>query len=117
VVATDGVRQVVGVAIYVGCLIGLFGVSALYHRGTWGPVASRNLQRADHVMIFLLVAGTATPMFLLAVPGTYGLACLIVLWSLSAVAIGTQQLTDTERTLAGMPGADRYSGTYRHPAG
>lgn len=88
-VATDGVRQVVGVAIYAGCLTGLFGVSALYHRGNWGPVASSILQRADHLMIFLLIAGTATPVFLLAVPGTYGLVCLILLWILTAVGIGT----------------------------
>jgi hemolysin III len=53
VVAAHGARQVVGVAIYAGCLSGLFGVSALYHRGHWGPVASSILQRADHVMIFL----------------------------------------------------------------
>ena len=88
-VATDGVRQVVGVAIYVGCLTGLFGVSALYHRGNWGPVASSILQRADHLMIFLVIAGTATPVFLFAVPGTYGLACLILLWILTGVGIGT----------------------------
>ena len=88
VVATNGVRQVVGVAIYAGCLSGLFGVSALYHRGNWGPVASHILQRADHVMIFLLIAGTATPVFLLAVPGTYGLVCLVGLWSLTAAALG-----------------------------
>ena len=88
-VATDGVRQVVGVAIYAGCLSGLFGISALYHRGNWGPVASNLLQRADHLMIFLLIAGTATPVFLLAVPGTYGLVCLILLWILTAVGIGT----------------------------
>lgn len=88
-VATDGVRQVVGVAIYAGCLTGLFGVSALYHRGNWGPVASSILQRADHLMIFLLIAGTATPVFLFAVPGTYGLVCLIFLWILTAVGIGT----------------------------
>ena len=88
-VATDGVRQVVGVAIYAGCLTGLFGVSALYHRGNWGPVASSILQRADHLMIFLLIAGTATPVFLFAVPGTYGLLCLIFLWILTAVGIGT----------------------------
>lgn len=87
--ATNGVTHRVGVTIYAGCLSGLFGVSALYHRGSWGPVASRVLQRADHVMIFLLIAGTATPVFLLAVPGTYGLVCLIVLWSLTALAIGT----------------------------
>ena len=86
VVAAHGMTHRVGVAIYAGCLSGLFGVSALYHRGNWGPVARRTLQRADHVMIFLLIAGTATPVFLLAVPGTYGRVCLIVLWSLTAVA-------------------------------
>lgn len=88
VVAAHGARQVVGAAIYVGCLSGLFGVSALYHRGTWGPRAGRVLQRADHLMIFLLISGTATPVFLLAVPGPFGPVCLIVLWSLTAVAIG-----------------------------
>jgi hemolysin III len=88
VVAAHGGTHRIGVAIYAGCLSGLFGVSALYHRGSWGPLAMRMLQRADHVMIFLLIAGTATPVFLLAVPGTYGVVCLIVLWSLTAVASG-----------------------------
>ena len=87
-VATDGARQVVGITIYTGCLSGLFGVSALYHRGNWSPVASSILQRADHVMIFLLIAGTATPVLLLAVPGAHGSVHLIVLWSLTAVGIG-----------------------------
>ena len=71
-VAAHGGTHRIGVAIYAGCLSGLFGVSALYHRGNWGPAAMRMLQRADHVMIFLLIAGTATPVFLLAVPGTFG---------------------------------------------
>src|SRR4051794_14220839 len=88
VVAADGGTHRIGVATYAGCVSGLFGVSALYHRGNWGPVAMRRLQRADHAMIFLLIAGTATPLFLLAVPGAYGRACLIVLWSLTAVATG-----------------------------
>lgn len=87
-VAAQGVRELVAVVIYVGCLSGLFGVSALYHRGNWGPAASSLLQRADHVMISLFIAGSATPVFLLAVPGVYGLVCLTLLWSLTAVVIG-----------------------------
>jgi hemolysin III len=89
VVAAHGSRQVVAVAVFVCCLSGLFGVSALYHRGNWGPAARGALQRADHVMISLSIAGTATPVFLLAVPGTYGLVCLVVLWALTAVVIST----------------------------
>jgi hemolysin III len=88
VIASRRAGQVVGVAVYAACLSGLFGVSALYHRGNWGPAARRVLQRTDHVMIFMLIAGTATPVFLLVVPGTWGQVRLIVLWSLTAVAMG-----------------------------
>ena len=46
----------------------------------------RRLQRLDHAMIFFLIAGTATPAFLLAMRGAFGLACLIVMWSLTLTA-------------------------------
>ena len=87
-IAADGERQVVGVAVYAACLSGLLGVSAVYHRGNWGPAASAVLQRADHAMIFLLIAGTATPVILLAVGGTSGLVFLVGLWFLTALGIG-----------------------------
>src|SRR6185437_5193394 len=60
--------------------------SALYHRGTWSPPWSVRLQRMDHLMIFFLIAGTATPVFLLAMPGPLGLTCLIVMWTLTGAA-------------------------------
>src|SRR6202451_2659892 len=41
------------------------------------------MQRLDHAMIFFLIAGTATPAFLLDAPGTFGLVCLIVMWTLT----------------------------------
>jgi hemolysin III len=88
--STVSTTAAVATSIYGATVLGLFGVSALYHRGNWGPVASRVLQRGDHVMIFLLIAGTATPVFLIAVPGTYGVVCLIVLWALTAVAAGAR---------------------------
>ena len=53
-----GARQIMAVAIFAASVTGLFGISALYHRGNWGALASRWLQRLDHVMIFLLIAGT-----------------------------------------------------------
>ena len=64
----------------------LFGVSALYHRGNWSDAWRQRLQRLDHAMIFFLIAGTATPAFLLATRGGFGLACLIVLWTLTLTA-------------------------------
>jgi hemolysin III len=81
-----GVSPSTALAIYALSVIGLFGVSALYHRGRWTPAWSRRLQRLDHMMIFLLIAGTATPVFLIAVPGAFGLTCLIVMWGLTLAA-------------------------------
>ena len=77
---------VAALAVYAVSVSGLFGISALYHRGTWSQPWSVRLQRMDHLMIFFLIAGTATPAFLLAMPGPYGLACLIVMWTLTLTA-------------------------------
>lgn len=84
---SHGTKTLVAVAIYTASVVGLFGTSALYHRGNWSPCWSSRLQRLDHTMIFILIAGTATPAFLLATPGTFGLVGLIVTWSLTAVAL------------------------------
>jgi hemolysin III len=81
-----GPARIVAIAIYTASVTALFGVSALYHRGNWSPAWSRRLQRADHAMIFFLIAGTATPAFLLATPGALGLAGLIALWTLTIAA-------------------------------
>jgi hemolysin III len=84
-----GTRQITAVAIYTATVTGLFGTSALYHRGNWGPRASRWLQRLDHAMIFLLIAGTGTAAFLLSAPSLYAAIGLSVLWGLTLAAIVT----------------------------
>jgi hemolysin III len=81
-----GAAQVTAVVVYSASVSALFGTSALYHRGTWTDAASRRLQRLDHAMIFFLIAGTATPAFLLDTPGAFGLVCLIVMWALTLTA-------------------------------
>ena len=86
VLAAAGATRTVAAAIFAASVSGLFGVSALYHRGSWRPRARSIVQRVDHLMIFVLIAGTATPVFALAAPGTYGRVCLIVMWSLTLVA-------------------------------
>ncbi len=86
IVAARGPRAATATAIYAVSVSAMFGASSLYHRGNWTTTVKLRLQRLDHAMIFVLFAGSATPFFLLAVPGSYGLICLIVLWSLAAVA-------------------------------
>lgn len=81
-----GVVRITALAIYAASVSAMFGISALYHRGTWTAAWNRRLQRLDHAMIFLLIAGTATPAFLLATSGTFRLACVIMMWALTAAA-------------------------------
>ena len=81
-----GATRVTASMIYAASVSGMFGISALYHRGSWSATWRQRLQRLDQAMIFFLIAGTATPAFLLAVRGTLGLACLIVMWALTVTA-------------------------------
>jgi hemolysin III len=81
-----GAVRVTALAIYAASVSAMFGISALYHRGNWTAAWNRRLQRLDHAMIFLLIAGTATPAFLLATSGTFRLACLITMWALTLTA-------------------------------
>jgi hemolysin III len=68
-------------AIYAASVTGLFGVSALYHRVSWSEVARRRMRRLDHSMIFLLIAGTYTPVAVLALSGPIAAALLIAVWA------------------------------------
>jgi len=81
-----GAARIAATAVYAASVSGMFGISALYHRGIWSAAGRQRLQRLDHAMIFFLIAGTATPGFLLAVRGTVGLVCLIVMWALTVTA-------------------------------
>jgi hemolysin III len=78
--ASDG-RARVAAAIYAVAVSALLGTSALYHTVTWRPTARRWMKRLDHSMIFVLIAGTYTPVALLALKGPLASAILIVLWA------------------------------------
>jgi hemolysin III len=98
-VRAHGAARITAVAIYTASVSALFGISALYHRGNWTDAWRRRLQRLDHAMIFFLIAGTATPAFLLAMHGGFGLACLIAIWTLTLTATGIRMrwMTGPER--------------------
>lgn len=65
----------------------LFGNSALYHRINWSPKTKLILKRIDHANIFLLIAGTYTPIALLALPLDKGFILLIAVWSGALIGI------------------------------
>ena len=80
VALTDSTRARVACAVFVLSACLLFGVSAIYHRGTWGPRGEAVLRRLDHANIFLIIAGTYTPLTLLLLPDSTGRPLLWAVW-------------------------------------
>ncbi len=70
VILAEGARATTAATVYAVSVALLFGTSAAYHRGTWSPRASAVMERLDHSMIFVLIAGTYTPFSLLLLHGT-----------------------------------------------
>ena len=70
----------------------LFGVSALYHRGTWSPRARSVLQRMDHANIFLIIAGTYTPFSMLLLPPGPDRTLLWIVWAGALLGIAFRVL-------------------------
>jgi hemolysin III len=81
ILAASGGRARLAASIYAVAVSALLGTSALYHRVTWRPNARRWMRRLDHSMIFVLIAGTYTPVALLALKGSLASTILIVLWT------------------------------------
>jgi hemolysin III len=77
----------VAALIFAVTLTGLYGVSAAYHRGEWSIGAHRLMKHLDHAMIFVFIAGTYTPITLLALRPAWGIALLAMAWTGAAVGV------------------------------
>jgi hemolysin III len=74
-------------AIYSISLVALFGTSAAYHLFARSQRVQHVMQRADHCMVYVLIAGTYTPVCLLALPRTMGITLLSVVWGIAVVGM------------------------------
>lgn len=86
-VNVDDPRAVNVTVIYSISLVCMFGISALYHRPTWSPDYRVWLKRFDHAAIFVLIAGTGTPLCWLALDPAAGARLLIMVWATAGVGI------------------------------
>lgn len=68
-------------AVFGATAIMLFGTSAVYHRGRWSPRTTAVLRRLDHTNIFLIIAGTYTPLAVLLLEPDTARTLLLVVWS------------------------------------
>jgi hemolysin III len=72
--------------VYGFCAVLLFSASASYH---WADVSYRWLQKLDHSAIYLMIAGTYTPLCLVGLPSPIGLNLLVLQWLLALIGIAT----------------------------
>lgn len=85
--AADGVEATTAAAIYVTTLVATLGTSAAYHRLARSRQARAVMQRLDHSMIFLLIAGTYVPFCLVALPRRWGIPMLVVVGAMAVFGV------------------------------
>ena len=73
--------------VYGFCMIMMFLMSCLYHAFKWGTAVKRLWRRFDYISIYLLIAGTFTPLWLLYQGGTWGTALCIAQWVITITGI------------------------------
>jgi len=80
IVLSDGAPAKAASAVFMASSLLLFGVSAVYHRFNWSPNVKAVFRRLDHSNIFLLIAGTYTPLAIDALEWPKNIIMLSVIW-------------------------------------
>ena len=88
VVFADGTPAKVSSAIFFASSLLLFGTSALYHRINWSPKVRAVFKRIDHANIFVLIAGSYTPITVLSLPPEKATMLMWMIWGGAALGIG-----------------------------
>jgi hemolysin III len=83
----DSVTAAIALLIYGLSLMALFGTSAAYHLLARTDSAQRIMRRLDHSMIFVQIAGTYTPVCLIALPPRWGYPILVAIWAAAVLGI------------------------------
>ena len=80
IVVAEGPAAKISCAVFMTSSLLLFGNSALYHRFNWKPKTRAILKRIDHANILILIAGTYTPLAVLALPPAKSVLLLSLVW-------------------------------------
>lgn len=84
---SSGNQNFVAMLIFIGSMILLYGASATYHTVNVTGKRLHIFKKIDHMMIFVLIAGSYTPVCLIVLGGELGLQLLTVVWSIALVGI------------------------------
>lgn len=78
----------VAVLVFGAAMVALYLTSSLYHSIPWSGLWKKRMQRADHSMIYVLIAGTYTPIIAITLEPPWRWIALVVVWSIVVVGIG-----------------------------
>jgi hemolysin III len=90
VATAPGGRGALAATVYALAVVGVLATSSLYHRGRWRPSVRAWWRRLDRSMIFVLIAGTYTPLCLLVLDGRVGTALLVAVWAGAALGVAVE---------------------------
>lgn len=79
--------HVISLAVFIISMILLYGASTIYHSLDISEKVNRRLRKIDHMMIFVLIAGSYTPICLIAIGGALGTKLLALVWGIAIVGI------------------------------
>ena len=82
-----GAAGMAGLAVFMASMILLYGASSTYHTFDLSERGNRVLKRVDHMMVFVLIAGTYTPVCLSFLAGTVGMRLLVLAWGIAAAGM------------------------------
>ena len=94
-IAPGGGWRRLSFAVFGLSLVGLFAVSSLYHSIPWREAYKQRMQRLDHVMIYVLIAGTSTPLAAIVLDGWIRGVTLVVQWGIVAIGVLEKTLRNT----------------------
>lgn len=94
-------RAEVGAIVYAVGLTALFGASAAYHRPRWSPKWKARFKRLDHGTIFVMIAGTYTPLCLVVLGGVLGTVMLVSVWAGALAGVVLAAVGIAERRFVG----------------
>ena len=89
-------RSRIGLLVFAAALCSMLSVSVTYHRWVHTLRARAAWRRADHAMIFVAIAGTATPLCLALEPASSATWRLVFVWTIAAVGVAAK-LTGSRR--------------------
>lgn len=79
--------HMIALGIFIASMILLYAASTLYHTLDLSEKANKMLKKIDHMMIFVLIAGTYTPICIIALPQPLGIRLLGLVWGIALVGI------------------------------